>query len=133
MITLAELRDESNGIANSNPVESSEKSTELAIRIEGRPAVYEFPLVVTLRQPHPIRNHKPSCCPSGARWAVLSCPGNSEAAKFEGEAARFENPTAPETIGPDLISSIRSQSLTEESEGEKDRLNQIGHDGSAKV
>ena len=33
-----------------------------------------------------------------------------------GEAARFENPTAPETIGPDLISSFRSQSLAEESE-----------------
>ena len=33
------------------------------------------------------------------------------------ETARFENSTAPETIGPDLISSFRSQSLTGESEG----------------
>ena len=32
------------------------------------------------------------------------------------EEARFENPTAPETIGPDLVSSVQSQSLTEESE-----------------
>jgi len=31
------------------------------------------------------------------------------------EGARFENPTAIETIGPDLPSSYRSQSLTEES------------------
>jgi hypothetical protein len=32
------------------------------------------------------------------------------------EEARFENPDASETIGLDLISSVRSQSLTEESE-----------------
>lgn len=32
------------------------------------------------------------------------------------EEARFENPEAIETIGPDLTSSVRSQSLTEESE-----------------
>ena len=32
------------------------------------------------------------------------------------EGVRFENPTDPQTIGPDLISSFRSQSLTEESE-----------------
>ena len=32
------------------------------------------------------------------------------------EGARFENPTAPETIGPDLVPWVRSQSLTEESE-----------------
>jgi hypothetical protein len=32
------------------------------------------------------------------------------------EGARFENPEALETIGPDLISSFRSQSLTEELE-----------------
>ena len=32
------------------------------------------------------------------------------------EGARCENPTAPETIGSDLISSFRSQSVTEESE-----------------
>jgi hypothetical protein len=32
------------------------------------------------------------------------------------EGARFENPKASETIGLDLISSVRSQSLTEESE-----------------
>ena len=36
------------------------------------------------------------------------------------ERARFENSDAPETIGPDLISSLRSQSITVESEaGEK--------------
>lgn len=32
------------------------------------------------------------------------------------EGARFENPEASETIGPDLTSSFCSQSLTEESE-----------------
>lgn len=32
------------------------------------------------------------------------------------EGARFENPEASETIGPDLVSSVDSQSLTEESE-----------------
>jgi len=36
------------------------------------------------------------------------------------EGARFENPTAPETIGTDLISSFQSQLVTEESAaGEK--------------
>ena len=34
------------------------------------------------------------------------------------EGARFENPTAPETIGPDLISSFQTQSLTAESEAD---------------
>ena len=32
------------------------------------------------------------------------------------ERAKFENSTAPETIGPDLTPSFRSQSLTEELE-----------------
>jgi hypothetical protein len=32
------------------------------------------------------------------------------------EGARFENPTAPETIDLDLAQSFRSQSLTEELE-----------------
>ena len=32
------------------------------------------------------------------------------------EGARFENPTASETIGLDRISSVLSQSLAEESE-----------------
>jgi hypothetical protein len=32
------------------------------------------------------------------------------------EGARFENPTAPETIDLDLLLSFRSQSLIEESE-----------------
>ena len=32
------------------------------------------------------------------------------------EGARFENPDASETIGPDLVPSVRSQSLTEEPE-----------------
>ena len=36
------------------------------------------------------------------------------------DGARFENPTASETIGPDLPSSFHSQSFTAESEaGEK--------------
>lgn len=35
------------------------------------------------------------------------------------EGARFENPEALETIGPDLVSSFRSQSLTEESEADE--------------
>ena len=32
------------------------------------------------------------------------------------ERARFENATAPETMGPDLISSDQSQSLTDDFE-----------------
>ena len=32
------------------------------------------------------------------------------------EGARFKNPEASETIGPDLTSSVRSQSLREEPE-----------------
>lgn len=45
-VTLAELRDENSGIANRNPVESSGKSVEPAARIERRPAVYEFQIVL---------------------------------------------------------------------------------------
>lgn len=36
------------------------------------------------------------------------------------EGARFENSTAPETIGPDLTSSFRSQTLTQDPEEEKE-------------
>lgn len=38
------------------------------------------------------------------------------------EGARFENPTAPETIGPDLVQSFQSQSLTEDSEAEEEPI-----------
>ena len=48
----------------------------------------------------------------GPDGASLSCSGSSGVA----EGARFENPDAIDTIGPDLTSSSRSQSLTEESE-----------------
>jgi hypothetical protein len=49
-----------------------------------------------------------------------------------GGGARFENPTASETIGPNLLQSHFSQLLIEESEaGGGDRSNQIGHDSSA--
>ena len=53
----------------------------------------------------------------------LSCPGSRVVAKFEGETARFENPTAPETIDLDLLLSFRSQSLTEESKAGKEPIN----------
>jgi len=46
----------------------------------------------------------------GPDRAGLSCTGSSEVA----EGARFENSTDPETIGPDLTSSVRSQSFAEE-------------------
>ncbi len=36
------------------------------------------------------------------------------------EGARFENPTCSETMGPDLPSSFRSESLAEESEVEEE-------------
>jgi len=42
------------------------------------------------------------------------------------EGARFENPEAPETIGPDLTSSLRSQSLTEESEAGEEPIKTDG-------
>ena len=38
------------------------------------------------------------------------------------EGAIFENPTAPETIGLDLVLSDRSQSLTKESEAGKEPI-----------
>ena len=47
--------------------------------------------------------------------------------------ARFETPTAPETIGLDSTSSFRSQSLTEESETDEHRSKPMGHDSSATV
>ena len=48
--------------------------------------------------------------------AELPCSGSSVVAKVEGEAARFENPEALETIGRDLDQSFSSQSHTDESE-----------------
>jgi hypothetical protein len=48
----------------------------------------------------------------GGDGGELSCPGSSVVA----EGARFETPTAPETIDLDLLLSFRSQLLTEESE-----------------
>jgi len=38
------------------------------------------------------------------------------------EGARFENPEDLETIGPDLISSFQSQSVTDESEVEEEPM-----------
>ena len=38
------------------------------------------------------------------------------------EGARFENPEAPETIGPDLTLSNCSQSLIDESESSEEPL-----------
>ena len=47
----------------------------------------------------------------GPEEAGLSSPGSNVVA----EGARFENPTAPETIDLDLLPSVRSKLLTEES------------------
>jgi len=49
---------------------------------------------------------------------VIVRPRNSPRFTYQEMAggARFENPEALETIGPDLASSFRSQSLTDESE-----------------
>ena len=49
------------------------------------------------------------------------------------EGARFENTTALETIGPDRVSSVCSQSLTEESGVGEESINPIGHDSSDAV
>ena len=42
------------------------------------------------------------------------------------EGARFENPAAPETIGSNLVSSLGSQSLIEESEAGEEPNNTDG-------
>jgi hypothetical protein len=57
-------------------------------------------------------------------WAIVRWPRNSPRFTYRKmtEGARFENPEALETIGPDLTSSHRSQSLTEESEVEEEAL-----------
>jgi hypothetical protein len=44
------------------------------------------------------------------------------------EGARFETTDAPEAIGPDLPSSFRSQSLTEELEASEADENPIKYD-----
>ena len=49
----------------------------------------------------------------GADGAGFSCPGSTLVANSEGEGARFEAPTVPETISPDSTSSFQSQSLAE--------------------
>jgi hypothetical protein len=38
------------------------------------------------------------------------------------EDVKFENPTAPETIGPDLAQTFRSQSFAEEFEAEEEPI-----------
>ena len=48
----------------------------------------------------------------GADGIDLPCPGSSKVA----EGARFENLDGSETIVPDLASSFRPQSLTEDAE-----------------
>lgn len=52
-----------------------------------------------------------------AQEGIVRWPGNSPHFSYQemAEGTRFENPEALETTGPDLISSVRSQSLTEES------------------
>lgn len=49
---------------------------------------------------------------------IVRQPGSLPSFAYQemAEVTRFENPEAPETIEPDLTSSLRSQSLTEESE-----------------
>ena len=49
---------------------------------------------------------------------IVRQPGNSPHFIYQemAKGARFENPETLETIGPDLTSSFRSQSLTEEPE-----------------
>ena len=44
------------------------------------------------------------------------CEGEENEVISMAEGARFENPEALESIGPNLNSSFRSQSVTEESE-----------------
>ena len=48
----------------------------------------------------------------------LSCPGSSKVT----EGARFEIPDAPETIGRDLFSSVRTQPLTDELDAREDPI-----------
>ena len=47
---------------------------------------------------------------------IVRQPRNLPSFAYEkmAEGTRFENPEAPETIGPDLTSSFQSQSLPEE-------------------
>jgi hypothetical protein len=58
----------------------------------------------------------------GLDGAGLSYPGSSVVADLEGEAVRFENAPGAETIGPDRLSSVQSQSLTGESEANEDTI-----------
>ena len=45
-------------------------------------------------------------------------------APCQGARARFESPDASQTIGPDLVSSVRSQSLTAASEAGEEPIKQ---------
>ena len=56
----------------------------------------------------------------GLDGAGLSCPGSSVVAEAEGEAARFENTSAPETIARDRFSSVELQAIADQlEEGER--------------
>ena len=61
------------------------------------------------------------------QWVELSCPGSNAVANFECESERFENTPVPETIGPDQLSSVQSQSLVGELEA---RETPIENDGA---
>jgi hypothetical protein len=52
---------------------------------------------------------------------IVRQPGSLPSFAYQemAEGARFETPTAIETIVPDLVSSFQSQPLTEESEADE--------------
>ena len=49
----------------------------------------------------------------------IKCVEGDKKLSILGEWARFENSDATETIGSDLLSSVESQSLTDESEADE--------------
>lgn len=49
------------------------------------------------------------------------------------EGVRFETPTDQENIGPDLTSSVRSQSLADGIKKEENPIKPIGHDSFSTV
>ena len=59
-------------------------------------------------------------CVSKCKYGKRHCPGPGKVNEMErlmglAEGARFETPTAPETIGPDIAVSVPSQSFTKAS------------------
>ncbi len=73
----------------------------------------DCPLSANLTPQENITQDSPNL---GRVWGDLPCPDSGVVADLDHEGLRFEAPIGSETIGPDIVQSFSTQSLTGESE-----------------